>query len=160
MLAVADGRISYNEDVPGTPQRPQWGGIIVITHWLNEKVPIYTIYGHIERDQNLKLRDTVKRGQQIGKVAKSKTLQNGWWNVDPHLHLQILLDPLGKYEQGKCPPGNDHFRKDGKLVPFPAPHRMLDHIAPSEVVNAKDPVGLLLKERADEKRKELTPPQK
>lgn len=159
VLAVADGYIVLNLDVPGTPERPQWGGIIVIEHVLNkEGVTVYTIYGHIERNESLKPGSVIRRGKEIGKVAKSKTPQNGHWDVDPHLHLQLMLDPLGKYRKDEVPKGMDHIRdrtvKEVKFNPFPAPYRLADHMPPSEAINAKDPVAVILKERVDPKRRQ------
>ena len=92
-------------------------------------------------------------GQRIGKVAKSKSQQMGFWKEPSQLHLQFMLDPQSKYQRGKIPAGYDSFYKDGKLTPFDPPYRLLDHIAPSEVINAKDPVALLIREEADPKRR-------
>jgi murein DD-endopeptidase MepM/ murein hydrolase activator NlpD len=152
VLACADGRISLSKDVPGTPQKPGWGGVVVIGHWLTDKVAVYSIYGHLERNKSLKTGDLVRRGQKIGTVAKGGTPENGHWKKT-HLHLQFLLDPRDKYRRGMVPAGYDSYLKDEKLVPFDAPWRLLDHLAPSEVLSAKDPVALLLKEEANPKRK-------
>ncbi len=160
VLACADGYISLNTEFTGTLERPGWGGLIVQAVWLKygktekEKVAFYIIYGHLDgRDTTLKPGDFVQHGQRIGKVAKSKSAQMGYWDEPSQLHLQFMLDPLGKYQRGKIPAGYDSFYKDGKLTPFDPPYRLLDHIAPSEVFDAKDSVAHLIKEEANPKRR-------
>lgn len=148
VLAVADGYVRVTTDVPGTPERPQWGGVIVIGHWISKDRCIYSIYGHLERNKDLQVTSFVKKGQEIGKVAGSNSAGNGFWNEPTQLHLQFMLDPKGKYPYGRVPTGYDSTVQDGKLAPLGAPYRLLDHIAPSQVFDAKDPVALLRKEEA------------
>lgn len=69
----------------------EYGGLIVLKHEVN-KLEFYTLYGHlsIESITKLKIGDTIKKDEEIGKLGN--TIENGNWAS--HLHFQIMLSLL------------------------------------------------------------------
>lgn len=120
--AIGDGKVSYAQVHPGKSKDARnWGGVVIMGHWISDTEAIYSLYGHLKLDPNLKEGTIVKRGHLLGTVAPVSSPENGWWE-ESHLHLQIIIDPddvyrggiLSGYAQGK------------------APNRLKDCMAPSE----------------------------
>ena len=82
-----------------------YGPTLILRHSLDdqrgERVAFHTLYGHLEREVlgRLKPGQTVRRGERIGFIG-SRAVNGGW---APHLHLQILVDPLDASEKGDFP---------------------------------------------------------
>ncbi|WP_235906029.1 aminotransferase class III-fold pyridoxal phosphate-dependent enzyme [Patiriisocius marinistellae] len=70
----------------------QYGGLIILQHHI-DNMSFFTLYGHLssESSQNLKIGDTIKKGDCIGYLGTPQ--ENGNWS--PHLHFQIMLSMLG-----------------------------------------------------------------
>ncbi|MBV6654005.1 MAG: aminotransferase class III-fold pyridoxal phosphate-dependent enzyme, partial [Mameliella sp.] len=69
-----------------------YGPAIILEHSPSEKLTFYTLYGHLSRTalEPLAVGAKIEKGQQIATYGKRE--ENGNW--PPHLHFQILLDPL------------------------------------------------------------------
>lgn len=158
VVAAADGKVNFADVLPGTNRdQRSWGGVVVLGHWVSEKQAVYTLYGHIKIREGLKKGDFVRKGETIGTVAAGPSKGNGWWEAS-HLHFQINVDPLDTEGKGIMRSGlikgyAQSYNKEGKLFDNPAPNRLADNVAPSEVLAAEDPVAFLRKAEADPKRK-------
>ncbi|TSC58979.1 MAG: hypothetical protein Greene041619_160 [Candidatus Peregrinibacteria bacterium Greene0416_19] len=138
VCAVADGKVAYIGMHPGKSKDVRnWGGVVVLGHWLSDKTAVYTLCGHLELNPKLSRGDQVKQGDELGKVAPKESAANGWWEI-PHAHVQINLDPADKFRP-KNMPGRGYAGGE-------APFRLIDHIALSEVLAAKDPIRLMIAE--------------
>lgn len=152
IVAAGDGKVMYIATHKGESRdKRNWGGVIILVHWISDKTVVFTLYGHLELNDKLKKDDFVKKGDDLGKVAKALSSENGWWE-ESHLHFQINLDPKDVYRGGILA-GYAQRYVDGKLTDFPAPNRQLDNVAPSEVYKAKDSIAFLKAAEADPKRK-------
>ena len=101
--AVADGRVVWSEVRPGTEERRNWGGIVILAHKHKDTGHVfYTVYGHVTAIAVQK-GDSVSRGQVVAAVAAGSTPQNGWWK-QAHLHFGVYAGPW----TGKVLPG--YFR--------------------------------------------------
>ncbi len=71
-----------------------YGPTIILEHRPNDGPTFWTLYGHLSRASldGLAEGDVVRGGQPIGTLGAPE--ENGGWA--PHLHLQIIADPLGK----------------------------------------------------------------
>ena len=69
-----------------------YGPTILLEHRFGDDDRLWTLYGHLSLSslEGLKVGDEVERGQVLGAVGNYPV--NGNW--PPHLHFQILLDPL------------------------------------------------------------------
>lgn len=150
VLAPADGRVMYAGKHDGTPQKQNFGGIVILVHRTAPGAVIYTLFAHMDVDPEILSRFQandrriyVKQGQAIGKVAAGNTPGNGYWPA--HLHYGINLDPLDKYRGGILA-GYDQQLKDGQPVLFGPPNRLKDWVAPSKVYAQPDRVRFLNKE--------------
>lgn len=84
--AIGEGEVVWAAVRPGSNQRKNWGGLIVLKH-----KDFYSVYGHM-KNLRIKVGDEVQPGQQIGEVAEGNTPENGWWQI-PHLHFAIYTGP-------------------------------------------------------------------
>jgi murein DD-endopeptidase MepM/ murein hydrolase activator NlpD len=120
---IAPGKIAYIGQHPGTSKdKRNWGGIVILGHWISNTEALYSLHGHLRLNEDLKRGQMVTTDDKLGTVAASLTPQNGWWE-DAHLHLQVCLDPDDLYRGGVLR-GYAHDK---------APNRLEDHIAPSEL---------------------------
>ncbi len=69
-----------------------YGPVLLLRHVTAEGIPFFTLYGHLGIDVVTRLRvgQRVERGERIASIG-ARDVNGGW---PPHLHLQILLDPL------------------------------------------------------------------
>lgn len=90
--AIGEGTVVWSEVRPGSPEKRNWGGIIVVghTHRANQP-PFFSVYGHLHH-LRVRIGDTVSAQQIIGEVAPPLTPENGWWKT-PHLHFAIYVGP-------------------------------------------------------------------
>ena len=70
-----------------------YGPVILLRHATGDGTPFYTLYGHLSRESL----DGMHAGRRIARGQPFATLGTPDTNVGwtPHLHLQIILDPLG-----------------------------------------------------------------
>ena len=90
IYAANDGVVTYvysgcaNDGYYGSPCGSGYGNQVVINHGNN----IYTIYAHIMKDIEVKIGDTVSKGQTIGYMADSGS------STGTHLHFGVSIgDP-------------------------------------------------------------------
>ena len=71
-----------------------YGGMLVLKHQTPEGHPFYTLYGHLSHEtlEYIAIGQQIKAGQKIATIGENH--ENGGW--PPHLHLQIIIDFLGK----------------------------------------------------------------
>ncbi len=69
-----------------------YGPTIILEHVVNDQITFYTLYGHLSLSatEQLKKGDRIKKGSLLTRIGPPP--ENGNW--PPHLHFQILLDPL------------------------------------------------------------------
>lgn len=92
VVAIGAGAVVWAETRPGSSERRNWGGVIVVGHQNKHQTEaFYSVYGHI-MDLTVKVGDRVEAGQEVGKVAAGSTLENGFWKT-PHLHFAIYAGP-------------------------------------------------------------------
>jgi murein DD-endopeptidase MepM/ murein hydrolase activator NlpD len=92
IVAAGDGRVVLSELRPGSQERRNWGGVVIIEHIRPESgEKFYSVYGHM-KDVRVKMGDMVQSGQVVGVVAEGLTAENGWWKI-PHLHFAIYVGP-------------------------------------------------------------------
>lgn len=94
VYAIGAGKVVWSEVRPGTKEKRNWGGIVVLEH-INKTTgsPFYSLYGHIT-DIQLQVGQEIQIGQKVGVVARGSTPENGWW-LKPHLHFAIYIGPWG-----------------------------------------------------------------
>ena len=70
-----------------------YGPTIILSHTIADET-FYTLYGHLSRESLIGKEPgtTIKQGEEFAKLGAPPI--NGDW--PPHLHLQIILDMLGK----------------------------------------------------------------
>ena len=95
VLAVADGKVvvagsdhntSYGE---GTDF---YGNLVMIAHQLSQySTPFYSLYGHLS-EVNVRVGDTVKTGNVIGKVGKTGVAMGS------HLHFEVRVGGEGYFD--------------------------------------------------------------
>lgn len=67
-----------------------YGNMILLRHELGEKT-FYSLYGHLAAPEKIPIiGDLIKKGEIIGTVGKSFSLENGGWPA--HLHFNILKE--------------------------------------------------------------------
>ncbi|HSG09855.1 MAG TPA: aminotransferase class III-fold pyridoxal phosphate-dependent enzyme [Longimicrobiales bacterium] len=78
--------------VADNAQRLDYGPTVILEHETPHG-PVWTLYGHLERDSvaELKADQTVAAGEVIARIGPCP--ENGDW--PPHLHFQIMTDRLG-----------------------------------------------------------------
>lgn len=87
---IGNGEVVYSTLHPGSPQKGNWGYIVIIGHRQGKNNIFYSLYGHLSMpivSQGAK----VKIGQKIGAIAPPNTAENGWWPA--HLHFAIYTGP-------------------------------------------------------------------
>lgn len=90
--AIGDGEVVWAEIRPGTVERRNWGGVVIVGHQdKRDASAFYSVYGHIT-DLAVKVGDSVAAGQAVGTVAAGATPENGFWKI-PHLHFAIYTGP-------------------------------------------------------------------
>ena len=68
-----------------------YGNAILIEHKLESGQKVYSLYGHLKYSKEQpKIGDIVKKGQIIGQVGRSFSVENGGW--PSHLHFSILRE--------------------------------------------------------------------
>lgn len=88
---VGNGEVVYSALHPGSPNKGNWGNIVIIGHLKPKtKEKFYSLYGHLDTPL-VKNGDLVKINQNIGVIAPANTPQNGWWPT--HLHFAIYIGP-------------------------------------------------------------------
>ena len=70
---------------------PDWGFLIVIEHKLENKEYLCSVYGHLSKEIYLKAGHTVKKGDKIGTIGLSYSVENGGYGA--HLHFGISKGP-------------------------------------------------------------------
>ncbi|GEM_PF-1645216 len=102
--AVADGEVIEVENIGKEKQElfesygqglyrgeGGYGNMILLEHKLGSGKAFYSLYGHLGSPENpLKVGDKIKKGEVIGAVGKSFSLENGGW--PSHLHFNILKE--------------------------------------------------------------------
>jgi len=80
---------------------PDWGFLMVIEHQLTNKKYICSIYGHLSKEIYLRAGDIVKKGDKIGTIGLSYSIENGGYGA--HLHFGISKGPWlkSKYNYGQ-----------------------------------------------------------
>lgn len=135
VFAIAPGKVAYASIHPGKSKDARnWGGIVVLGHWISETEALYSLYGHLKLKEGLERGQYVSEGDELGTVAPALSGDNGWWE-DAHLHLQICLDPDDVYRGGVL----RGYASDK------APTRLEDHMAPSALIR-RFKAGMTIKE--------------
>lgn len=82
IVAVADGTVKVaKNDADG------WGYYVVIEHPEADGSPKYSLYGHLQEiDESVKVGESIKQGEPVGKLGKSGGMSNGV----AHLHFQFM----------------------------------------------------------------------
>jgi murein DD-endopeptidase MepM/ murein hydrolase activator NlpD len=71
--------VTGNGTITDAKYMPGYGNTIIVDHGFNYK----TLYGHLS-DMDVRVGQTVKRGQQIGKIGNTGN------SIGPHLHYEVL----------------------------------------------------------------------
>ena len=92
-----------------------YGPTIILEHKISSQLTFYTLYGHLSSSTTEKLKkgDLIERGSLLAHIGLPP--ENGNW--PPHLHFQIILDPLEN--EGDFPG-----------VAFPTEQKTWKHICP------------------------------
>lgn len=92
VVAISYGKVVFAEIRPGTAQRRNWGGLVVIEHSdPRDNSTFYSVYGHLN-NLHVRVGQRVTPTQPLGNIAASTTPENGWWKI-PHLHFAIYSGP-------------------------------------------------------------------
>jgi parallel beta-helix repeat protein len=83
------------------------GGGIVIKHFLPDGGEVYSVYVHIEPNQNLNVEQVVARGEQIGRIADIK--------YPAHLHFEIRTRPVDPNDWYPNDIGNGYYESVEKM---------------------------------------------
>ncbi len=99
-----------------------YGPTLVLEHETRDGDRFYTLYGHLSLDslEGLSRGRPVARGETIARVGSAPT--NGNW--PPHLHFQIVLDPLD--QEGDFPGVAAPSERELWLGLSPDPRRLLE----------------------------------
>ena len=125
------------------PTAGGYGGTVILAHEPVPGLTFYTLYGHLAPDSLIAAGAgaQVRGGQPIGRLGGREN--NGGW--PPHLHFQILLDPLG---MGVDYPGVAYpDAKEIWLGLCPDPRHLLPPLIPAEMPAPADPTRLLEERR-------------
>ncbi len=143
VFAVADGLVRMVQGAGGN-----WGFLVLIEHRLPVGDHVCSVYGHISWDILVKPGDVVKKGQKIGTVGLSCSVENGGYGA--HLHFGIadgpFRKPKGIYRDGSAL----NFDYKGKRVKAPVigyvylPDKPDKHKFPGLGLKVKVPDGSVL----------------
>ncbi len=92
VVCAGDGRVVWAEIRPGSEQKKNWGGIVIIEHTHKDTGALfYSVYGHL---YNLAVQDgaEVRMGDKVGEVAPGASPENGFWKL-AHLHFGMYTGP-------------------------------------------------------------------
>ena len=106
VLAAGDGEVVYLEFLNKNDHG--LGNTVILEHKIqkeNQEEKIYTLYAHLNKINNLKLHQFVKKGEVLGEVGASGYGCNYYWRVGPngcessnlidyHLHFEIKTSPV------------------------------------------------------------------
>jgi 4-aminobutyrate aminotransferase-like enzyme len=69
-----------------------YGPVIILRHATDDGTDLFTLYGHLSRESldGLAVGRVIERGERFASLGSAEV--NGGWT--PHLHLQVLTDPL------------------------------------------------------------------
>lgn len=127
---IGDGTVTHAQYHCPTPQKPHnWGGLVIVTHVLPNGQRIHSLYGHILLYPNIVAGKKLYRGDILGSIAP-KSPSNGNW--DPHLHLQVVVDPTNAYREGAVLAG--YYTPTAT-----APNRLIDCVSPSSLFKLNAP---------------------
>ena len=144
IVATGRGEVVYSAYHMGeNKDKRNWGGIVILAHWISQDRAMYSLYGHLELHPDLKKGDILRKGDVLGWIAPPLTPENGWWE-EAHLHFQMNIDPKDAYRGGVLA-GYDKNRD--------APNRIQDHVRPMDVFRAEKPLEFLLQEEENWRRK-------
>ncbi|NTW15242.1 MAG: M23 family metallopeptidase [Candidatus Moranbacteria bacterium] len=103
---VARGRVVYSAVHPGSEEKGNWGGIVIVGHRhpVSRKA-FFSLYGHLGVRTKEK-GDRVDRGEVLGTIGPGFTPENGWW--EEHLHFAVYA---GEWKGGVLP---GYFRPDSR----------------------------------------------
>ncbi len=89
--AIADGVVHSFAD---NDAERDYGATIILEHQFGEELTFYSLYGHLSKNSltGLFQGKKVKGGEPIAWLGQPH--ENGQW--PPHLHLQIMLDMMGR----------------------------------------------------------------
>jgi len=92
-----------------------YGPTVILKHQVNDQLTFYTLYGHLGLSviHKIKKGDVIKKGSLFTRIGPPP--ENGNW--PPHLHFQIMLDPL-------------ESKGDFPGVAFPTQQEVWKHICP------------------------------
>ena len=83
------------------------GGGIVIKHFLADGSEVYSVYVHIDPNENLNVDQVVARGEQIGRIADIK--------YPAHLHFEIRTIPVDPNDWYPNDIGNGYYESVEKM---------------------------------------------
>ncbi len=130
--APLNGRVhSFHFD----PAPGSYGATLLLEHEPEPGLVFYTLYGHLTLAsiQGIRAGTQVQKGQMMGEVGRPP--ENGGW--PPHLHWQIMLDPLGY--RGDFP-GVAYPEEAGLWLSLcPDPRQLLPVTVPTETAPAVSP---------------------
>lgn len=89
---------------------PDWGFLIVIEHQLKNNEYLCSVYGHLSKEIYVRAGDIVKKGDKIGVIGLSYSVENGGYGA--HLHFGISKGPFLKSEYAHA--GNVSVQMDNK----------------------------------------------
>lgn len=118
---VGKGRVVYSAVHPGTKEKGNWGNIVIVAH-KNPKTKkvFFSLYAHMS-SYNVAVGENVELGQVLGKVGKTNTPENGWWE-DEHLHFAIYVGAWkkkvlsGYWKKGDTRTSLDLWREPMKFI--------------------------------------------
>jgi 4-aminobutyrate aminotransferase-like enzyme/Ser/Thr protein kinase RdoA (MazF antagonist) len=69
-----------------------YGPLVILRHATGEGVEFFSLFGHLNREtfSGLQVGQRIARGERFARVGNEN--ENGGWT--PHVHFQIVLDPL------------------------------------------------------------------
>jgi len=90
VYAGHDGTVEYFND---NNVHLDYGPVIILRHETSEKIPFWTLYGHLSRPslENLSIGKQIKAGEQIATMGEE--FENVGW--PPHTHFQLLTSLCG-----------------------------------------------------------------
>ena len=120
--------------VQRNPAPLDYGPTVILEHRGEGGAPFFTLYGHLDAEVLDRLRpgDPVEAGGLVGRLGAEH--ENGGW--PPHLHLQVMLDRLGRSGDFPGVAAPTWRRAWTALCPDPAPLLGLESCASGEADTA------------------------